>query len=312
MEDTEVSNIESSSPFPVRLRCPTCHKGELILTSDSINQYLCLGCDFVYPQDSSVPVLLTEEARKSLKGLIDLNEADRLEHHTADARVHDKEVYLHSGYLDRFLHEVNIEDRDIVLDLGCGRGQLSEYMAEHTGGTVISIDIVMENLFDTDNDFKLCASGDNLPFWDDTFDKVILTDVLEHIPPAMETRILSEIFRCLRHGGVLYLSYPGNNIPNVIGFPILNLGLRILRIFDSRIRLYGTKEPPAHINMTYPYRIRKRLKEAGFEGKVRPYTDKFMSIPERYHNVAKIANIFPFNYLVNKQIHGMVRKPEKA
>jgi len=50
----------------------------------------------------------------------------------------------------------------------------------------------------------------NLPFKDNTFDLVLFTDVIEHIPENTELRALSEIYRVLKLGGRLILTTPND------------------------------------------------------------------------------------------------------
>ena len=57
----------------------------------------------------------------------------------------------------------------------------------------------------------VCASSDELPFADGTFDGVLLNEVLEHV--ANESGTLSEIYRVLRPGGYLVVMSPNRWFP---------------------------------------------------------------------------------------------------
>src|SRR5207248_3097982 len=52
------------------------------------------------------------------------------------------------------------------------------------------------------------ASATDLPFSDETFDAVVMWEVLEHLPNGTEARAIAELSRVLRPGGRLFLSTP--------------------------------------------------------------------------------------------------------
>lgn len=109
---------------------------------------------------------------------------------------------------------------DIVLDLGCGEGRhvISAYVEAdiHSVGVDLSLKDLkitrerFEHFAEPDNDAKSfglsSASALNLPFADNTFDKVICSEVLEHIPDYRGA--LREIERVLKPGGLFCASVP--------------------------------------------------------------------------------------------------------
>ncbi|NQV77897.1 MAG: methyltransferase domain-containing protein [Lutibacter sp.] len=297
--------MKTHSQFPIKFVCPKCKQS---LSYDE-NKYLCKLCNETYNTDDGMFVFLTNEQKKELSNLITLNENDFIEYHNADSRVHEKEVYESSGYLSRFFSGIIFSSEDTILDLGCGRGHMSEYLLKNTEAKIISQDIVKRALLDTSNPHKLLASADKIPFEDNTFSMVICVDVFEHLPPIMVPDVLMEVYRILKPGGIFYLAFPGNNLPNISGLHVLNIFIRILRLFDKRIGVLETKECAAHINMTYPHIMNKKLKKTGFKGKLHVNTIKFMSLPPKYIFLAKIVNVIPFNYFLNKELTGKLVKP---
>lgn len=66
--------------------------------------------------------------------------------------------------------------------------------------------------YDQGRRFPVFGRGEQLPFQNDTFDAVLLIEVIEHIAPDREA--IKEIQRVLRPGGVLVLTTPnGDTIP---------------------------------------------------------------------------------------------------
>lgn len=109
---------------------------------------------------------------------------------------------------------------DLVLDLGCGEGRhvISAYIAADVHS--IGVDLSLDDLKTTRDKFADFAEPDNhaksfglssanaleLPFADNTFDKVICSEVLEHIPDYQGA--LCEIERVLKPGGLFCASVP--------------------------------------------------------------------------------------------------------
>ena len=113
-----------------------------------------------------------------------------------------------------------LEPGDRVLDLGCGEGRhvISVYVEQDVDA--VGVDLSHNDLLRTREKFDDFCEVDNqaksftlssanalaLPFADNNFDKVICSEVLEHIPDYQGA--LKEINRVLKPGGLFCASVP--------------------------------------------------------------------------------------------------------
>ncbi len=87
-----------------------------------------------------------------------------------------------------------------VLDAGCGEGVLVEEYAGRLAIEGIDAHYASERV--------QRASLTELPFPDNTFDRALCLDVLEHLPFETQPRALAELHRVLRPRGELLVSIP--------------------------------------------------------------------------------------------------------
>jgi len=191
---------------------------------------------------------------------------------------------LSSGKLDKLLENTgdmalkrrarlilsNIDPKpgEFILEVGCGDGYYLHVLSR-IGSTL--------NLFGSDYDRRSLAAakrnlkgkkiklsfGDlmkKLPFKSDYFDKIIISEVAEHLPD--DTKGLMEVFRVLKKDGVLCLTVPNHNYP--IFWDPLNWFLE--HFFKIHIESgFWAGLWNMHIRLYTPDQIKNVVKNAGFK-----------------------------------------------
>ena len=110
---------------------------------------------------------------------------------------------------------------DLVLDMGCGAGRHA-FETVRRGCRIVALDQSLEELVDVRNTFAamieagelhdkvqgqpVSADALKLPFADETFDRIICSEVLEHIPD--DQTAIGELARVLRPGGSIAVTVP--------------------------------------------------------------------------------------------------------
>lgn len=90
-----------------------------------------------------------------------------------------------------------------------------------------------------------------IPFDDDSFDLIMCSHVLEHIPD--DRKAMSELYRVLKLGGMAFLNVPMFNIPATFEKPEYNTP-------ELRSKYYGQRDHVRKYGLDYP----QRLHDAGF------------------------------------------------
>jgi len=117
------------------------------------------------------------------------------------------------AFRDTTLRYAALKPGERVLDVGCGTGVLTRLAAEIVGqeGRAVGIDvapmmisIAKENATREKirTDFRV-ATIENLPFEDNSFDCVLSSLMIHHLPPDLKLTGLTEVYRVLKPGGRL-------------------------------------------------------------------------------------------------------------
>lgn len=114
--------------------------------------------------------------------------------------------------------DLDLKGKEKVLEVGCGRGfYLKTLKSVWPGLEVTGVDLnqkylekAKEFIGELRVDLRL-ADATRLPFEDKTFDRIIASEVLEHIPD--DQKAISEMYRVLKPGGIVMVTVPNKNYP---------------------------------------------------------------------------------------------------
>ena len=154
--------------------------------------------------------------------------------------------------------------QDVLLDAGCGLGFYVSLLSALTPCTLVGLELdqvrIKRAAEATPGAVLVRGDVTRLPFHDCAFDKVLASEVLEHLPD--DRAALTELFRVLRPGGVAAFSVPYRNYPFL--WDPLNKAREFLRlghfarepwsgIWTEHRRLYGRSE------------LARKIEACGFE-----------------------------------------------
>jgi SAM-dependent methyltransferase len=153
---------------------------------------------------------------------------------------------------------------DLLLDLGCGFGRHA-FEGLRRGARVVACDMSVPELdqvralFEAMRDageappegMATTLNGDatRLPFPDDTFDRIIASEVMEHIPDDLAA--LDELVRVLRPGGVIAVTIPAQ-LPEKVCWMLSD-------------EYYAPKAEGGHVRIYSEAELRTKMTAAGLD-----------------------------------------------
>ncbi|HOL50165.1 MAG TPA: class I SAM-dependent methyltransferase, partial [bacterium] len=117
--------------------------------------------------------------------------------------------YVRDHYLEKRLKYIkrNFGNRKKILDVGCGTGLLAMHLLQ-AGFDVYGVDVSPEMVKIAQKRLPgriVCASVENIPFPDNSFDGVICIATLHHLSVTGFALAIKEMVRVLRIGGRLLI-----------------------------------------------------------------------------------------------------------
>ena len=122
--------------------------------------------------------------------------------------------FWHYTKLQEAQREIAAEKTDQILDAGCGSGLLTYFLAKDSQAEVLGVDAnpaaidFCQSRFQLPNLHYSQALIDNLPFTNNSFDKIVFLEVLEHLSREQGRTVLKRFYDLLKPGGILVVSTP--------------------------------------------------------------------------------------------------------
>ena len=183
-----------------------------------------------------------------------------------------------------------------VLEIGCGFGQLTKLLSE-SGALVTSTEVdrktfsVAKKMLKAVKNIKLIlVSSEKLQFKDNTFDLVILFDVIEHVTNPQ--KMIQECKRVLKKDGFLYCEFTpyfspiGHHLYDYSKLPIHILPKSIVKniVYSGRRRGFSTQDE--HWNQFISL---NKLRITEFQG----FVSDMVTLEEEY--IVKYPGLFELN-----------------
>lgn len=244
-----------------KLVCPLCRR-ELLQEATSLRCPRC-GCDyplrhgifsFLGADESFNPTSFQEKQENAWSSSAQLR--DRIRRNKLLTFLNWLRIkFSMSGRRDRIFHnEMHGGDPEaLILDVGCGGGR--HYFCDY--GRVIGIDPVLELLEISKKIYAEVyhASAFQLPFADNSFDYVVSSDVIGHIPVEQKDKMFAEMYRVLR---------PSGKTVHVIETDAANVWFCFAHKYPDLFQKYFV-EVPGHISLEMPTELQARFLRHGFK-----------------------------------------------
>lgn len=143
-----------------------------------------------------------------------------------------------------------------ILDLGCGKGEVSRYISEENSVYGLDISKIALKEGKAYMDTAVVGDAEKLPFKDQVFDLVLFSESIYYLDDPIVS--LKEIRRVLKPEGVLVLTCGTANAPSL--WPMLLL----LKMLNRTIRIHTSNGAYWKTERYTTLKLRKILMSAGF------------------------------------------------
>ncbi|MEO8513645.1 MAG: class I SAM-dependent methyltransferase [Ignavibacteria bacterium] len=165
------------------------------------------------------------------------NEAHAVKHDLDKFYNHPNRLfrYIENKRIRILIEQAEIESTSDVLEVGCGAGHILERITKGklTGVDISPVQIARASKRLAGKAELILAKAEELPFAERSFDRVLCTEVFEHVlEPEL---VLMEMKRVLKDDGIISLSIPNEKLIILTKNILLKSGLRrVLEPKDSQ------------------------------------------------------------------------------
>lgn len=175
-----------------------------------------------------------------------------------------------SNLKSKLLKMLELGKEDLLLDVGCGRAEFLFNAAPHCR-RVIGIDyspdavqISKETLSETVNAIGLFGDCRCIPFCDNSFERIICGDVVEHVTFGSAVNLFKEIHRVLKPGGFAIVHTSPNSIFIKVILPLGKFLLRLInREEEKKFEEKLHRAESVHIYIHNFFSLKRLVKNAG-------------------------------------------------
>lgn len=218
----------------------------------------------------------------------------------------------------------SVEEGMMILDLGCGRGEIVRHCA-NMGAHAIGIDYapvavrltrdLIEEVGDLPGKMGVAQSdAKHLPFPSEYFDRVLIFDVVEHLYPWELHQMLLEVQRILKPDGKVIVHTAPNRWYDKYAYPVVRVVRTIMgqgAQYPKNPRQFGVAvNEHVHVNEQDLFSMKRILAKAGFNGKVwldsPPQNRQESALMSAMRHVA--FNWVPFAWFFEREVFAVAQK----
>jgi ubiquinone/menaquinone biosynthesis C-methylase UbiE len=237
--------------------------------------------------------------------------------------------YLAGGLSQIKQHEfsyLDVQPGERVLDLGCGRGESAAEIIR-LGASPIALDYAAAAVALTHQrldgrNVVLRADATALPFVSGAFDRVLMGDVIEHLPWEVGAAALREVQRVLVPGGIAIIHTSPNRWFIACCMRPMRLVLRVMGhdVALSRFDEYERLREAMHPNELSPLAIKRLMRAAGVSATTWVDRDVLRSGASEWTEglsrspivrlVTRVAARWPFRLVMGNDLYARIVAPQ--
>jgi SAM-dependent methyltransferase len=228
--------------------CPKCHS-ELSQIQESLQ---CIGCKKIYEIRDGIPILLLEAQDDLCRQY--LQNCERLAKDDLEKPLENRRDYRHQVFLD-FMGDLRGKR---VLDIGSSNGQ---FLSKVTANFRVAFDLSFRYLHALSAESGIvciCGDAEELPFKQNFFDVIIISDILEHL--LNPHRFIKWLTAICSHNTRIFVHIPWEEtLETYLNSPYQFSHLRSFNAFtfsELWVDFYTKRDKKTYPDLKYPFIFR--------------------------------------------------------